>query len=254
MVELERRGFHKWLHRHPYEFFVLCMLFFIVARLFGIGWDWYVGVQLAQEAQPFVAHPENPIKRILIVGDSTAVGTGATTPEESVAGRISEEFPRYEIVNYGKNGLQTSELRERLELLQEREFDLVFLFIGGNDIVRFHDVTTLSEDLATSFQLAKQISDDVVFVSVGNIEIAPFFPKPIAYFYRDYQQEVRTAFSIISNEYDVLFVDLFTEGIEDIPLPSELIFAEDDFHPSSVAYAVWYQVIKDTMSIAGMRL
>jgi len=59
---------------------------------------------------------------------------------------------------------------------------------------------------------------------------------------------------LVSETYDVLFVDLFTESVEDIPIPSESIFAEDDFHPSGVAYAVWYQVIKDTMRLSGMEL
>lgn len=247
-------GFINWVKKRPYEFSILLLLFVIILRLAGVGWYAYIGLKLAEETQPFVSHPTNPTKRILIVGDSTAVGTGATNPEESVAGRIAEEFPRYEIINYGKNGLRTHELRERLELLQEREFDTVFLFIGGNDIVRFQDVDILEKDLRVSFDLAKNISDDVIFISVGNIEIVPFFPTPVRFLYRNYQEEVRTMFRRVSAEENVVFVDLYTKGADEIPIPEELIFAEDNFHPSGLAYAVWYQVIKDTMRDAGLQL
>ena len=66
-------------------------------------WRLWTSVELAREATPLVAHPAYPTHKILVVGDSTAVGTGASSPAESLPGLISQQHPQWHIDNLAAN-------------------------------------------------------------------------------------------------------------------------------------------------------
>ena len=61
------------------------------------GWRLQESVALARLSQPLQRPLVRPALRLLIVGDSTAVGTGASAPQASVAGLLAERFPRLQI-------------------------------------------------------------------------------------------------------------------------------------------------------------
>ena len=49
-------------------------------------------------------------KKLLIFGESTAAGVGASKPEKTLAGQISLHFAQdYQVINLGKNGLQVKD-------------------------------------------------------------------------------------------------------------------------------------------------
>src|SRR5665213_3447970 len=56
-----------------------------------------VGHRIAAQAVPYEQHPPNPAMYILVMGDSTAVGTGAATNTESIAGRLGARYPQADI-------------------------------------------------------------------------------------------------------------------------------------------------------------
>src|SRR3989338_7153591 len=51
----------------------------------------------ASRARPFAVPNPKGEKRILIAGDSTAVGAGAAKPEDTIAGRLAHDFPQADI-------------------------------------------------------------------------------------------------------------------------------------------------------------
>ena len=69
-----------------------------------------IGVDLAATAVAYEQHPENPALSILVVGDSSAIGVGASAPGESVAGRLGEYFPTATIQNRGISGQRLADL------------------------------------------------------------------------------------------------------------------------------------------------
>jgi hypothetical protein len=62
---------------------------------------WRIGqsAELARQSQALQQRVPNAALRLLIVGDSTAVGTGASSPQASLAGLIAHEQPQWWIEN-----------------------------------------------------------------------------------------------------------------------------------------------------------
>ncbi len=79
--------------------------------------------------------------RLLSVGDSTAVGTGATVPQASVAGLLGQAFPRLQIVNRARDGAKFAAVMAQLD--GSEPFDIVLVMAGGNDVVRLRGLQAL---------------------------------------------------------------------------------------------------------------
>ncbi len=122
-------------------------LLFLLVLLVVVGYETIqtrkliaIGVGLADNAVPFERILPDAEMQILVIGDSTAVGTGAQTPEASLAGLVGQTFPDASVRNLGVNGARTADLIPRLEKIQDQHFDLLMLHIGGNDTVYHSDV------------------------------------------------------------------------------------------------------------------
>ena len=73
-------------------------------------WRMWTAADLARDAQAYTAQPTQPTQRVLVVGDSTAVGTGAATPAESLPGLIGQQHPQWHIDNLAANGAKFEEI------------------------------------------------------------------------------------------------------------------------------------------------
>jgi lysophospholipase L1-like esterase len=78
----------------------------------------------------------NSEAKILIIGDSLGYGIGASQPEKSVAGLLSQRFPNASIINKSRIGATVASLSKNIEQDVDGTYDSVFLFIGGNDVAR----------------------------------------------------------------------------------------------------------------------
>jgi hypothetical protein len=73
---------------------------------------WRAGqsVELARRSEPWQQSPGDATLRLLIVGDSTAVGTGASAARHSLAGLIGQSHPRLLIENRAQDGARFSDV------------------------------------------------------------------------------------------------------------------------------------------------
>lgn len=83
--------------------------------------------------------------RLLIVGDSTAVGTGASSPASSLAGLLAEQYPRLWIDNRARDGAKFADVLQQLS--GPERFDMVLVQAGGNDVIRMRGMDALREDI-----------------------------------------------------------------------------------------------------------
>ncbi len=191
---------------------------------------------------------------ILIVGDSTAYGTGARRSEDTIAGRIAHDHTAYSIVNKGKNG-QT--VRALVETFQEGEMGkdnaLILIQIGGNDILQFTDLSLLRKDVQELFILAKQHAPRVIVMTSGNVGGASAFAPYGSERSVRYEQQTRAVRDLFIEEAEasgVLYVDLLEEPHNDVFIQKpERYLASDGLHPSSEGYGVWYEHVRPVVEI-----
>ena len=190
--------------------------------------------------------PENVVKTILVLGDSTAVGTGASNSEDSIAGRLGKDFPNAAIQNVSENGLKINGLNKIIKDLPDKKYDLLVIQIGANDITFFSSKKEVGENLDSILKFANEYSDKALVLTSGDIGSSPVFNFPISYLYTKRTKSIQSIFRNKIKKYDsVDYVELFTKENNDLFNDNpQKYYAEDYFHPSSEGYGVWYKSLK----------
>jgi lysophospholipase L1-like esterase len=203
-----------------------------------------IGVALAEKTTPYEQEVLQPTKRRLVVGDSTGVGVGADDPKHSLAGRLGASFPNASIINRAVSGAKVVDVGLQFDSVRGQQFDLVYIQIGGNDIVRFTNFGDIERGLETLIEKAKAYGSQVVVATSGNIGTAQIFPRGTRWLIRIRTQQVREVFMLSVPEETVHYVDLYkAERIDPFAADPKKYYAADSFHPSADGYAVWYETI-----------
>ncbi len=203
--------------------------------------------KVAYNQTAFERDVPNAQLKMLFLGDSTALGTGAMSNTESVAGWFGQDFPKAHIRNISQNGEKLSGLIKNFPSLNTH-YDLVILQIGGNDIMRFTKFKNIEKNLSLAIDQAKLIADHVVIMHSGNVGLAPIFSWPLNRLYTSRTRTLREIYIKKAEEKGVLYIDLFQERKDDIFLKDiDKYYAPDHLHPSGAGYHFWYQMIRRTL-------
>lgn len=192
--------------------------------------------------------------RILVMGDSTAVGTGVTDPRGSIAGRFGADYPAAEVRNVGINGLRAAGLLQSFPSYPDQSFDLVFIQIGANDIMRGTPAADFTRDLAAVFDKSTLAGKHVVALHSGNIGLAPFFAWPLSVYMRSQTLAYRDAYKRIAAEKGVTYVDQFHEAADDPFNGEHRYYARDLLHLSEEGYGIWYREARTAMAAEDVTL
>lgn len=180
--------------------------------------------------------------RLLVVGDSTAVGVGATTQDEALAGSLARELHArsgrgviWRAV--GENGVTTRQFVERhLATALSRPADLVFVSLGANDALHARSARAFGRALK---QLLTELSDRLpdARILMSNLPVFARFdllPEPLrTTLYRHSRNLERVARRIVARDPRWMIT-------EELPPPyGPDFFASDQFHPSPSGYADW---------------
>lgn len=209
------------------------------------------GSDLARESTAFTRQLPNPARKVLVVGDSTAVGTGAAAPEDSIAGRIAEDFPRTAVMNFAEDGVLTRAVPGQLQQAPPGSYDMVLVQVGGNDALRFTGSKALEAAIEKSLDAAAALSQNVLLVSVGDLGEARAAPWPLSLLLSYRSRLVRDVFADTARRRDVRFLDLLALSEEGSPFEdnSEKYYARDGLHPSSAGYEVWYENLRASVPL-----
>lgn len=192
--------------------------------------------------------PAQPTLRLLIVGDSTAVGTGASAPEGSLAGLLGQAFPRLQIVNRARDGATFAGVLA--QLVGDEPFDMVLVMAGGNDVVRLRGLEELKIDVERVAQRARQRAGLVVLMPAGNVGNAPFFFPPVSWLMTWRSRQLHALVSDAASRHGAVVVNLFRERADDPFVQQPSLNARDGLHPGAAGYQVWF---RELMAQAALR-
>ena len=204
-----------------------------------------LGRGLVNESKAYTQTPENSTMKILVIGDSTAVGTGAPYGH-SVAGYLGKDLPQARVVNDSKNGMKIDEFLTRLQARKEEHYDLIVFQIGGNDIVRLTPATDIENSLEQALTLTDTMASTTLVICSGNVGLAPTFKWPLSILFEVRSRDVFKHYAQTTLKHPQShFINLYKNREDDIFLTDiPKYYAPDHFHPSGDGYAIWYTEVR----------
>ena len=211
-----------------------------------------VGTAIAAQDNPFSQTYPEARERILIIGDSTAVGVGAYIPKETIAGMLATDFPDADIVNKGVSGSRVADVRAQLDAV-EGHFDMIVMQAGANDIVFMSNPEDVEKDLADVMDTALARSPHVIVISSIDASVIPLLPKIASLFLAERSAQLLPDIKTVVEEKGGIFVDFYKSDEERaFAEQPEVLFSADGFHPSSDGYRLAYERIRKDLLTRGI--
>ena len=222
------------------------------AVLFGVSgcaaWRLAQARELAQRSEPFSQFPAVPSMRLLIVGDSTAVGTGASSPQASLAGLIARDHPQWLIDNRGQDGALFADVVRQLAI--DEHYDMVLVLAGGNDVIRMRDRDAMRADIDRMASAAAARAPVVLLMPSGNVGNAPFFFPPVSWLMTSRSRALHDFVALSAARSGFVYVDLFRERSTDPFVADRSLNASDGLHPSDAGYRNWWAELQRQAALA----
>lgn len=191
------------------------------------------------------SHAEpTPARRFLVVGDSTGVGIGSVDSRSTVAGRLAAAFPGTAIVNHAHDSARSFDIPAQIEASTGR-FDLILIFVGGSDVIRFSSYQSVLVAAEHTLDAASSCSDHVAVVPPADLGAAPIWVWPLDAVFSRRAETVRRAWQYAMRERaHVHLVDLRIPRDRDpFRLAPRRYYSPDGIHPSADGYALWFAQI-----------
>lgn len=210
----------------------------------AMAWRMAQSARLLRASQPYESDPPDPVAAVLVVGDSTGVGTGASLPERSVAGMLGTAQPRLRVVNRARNGARWRDFAEQIAAEPGR-FDLILIVGGGNDVIRGTARRRLRAHVLSAARLARERSDRVILLPPGNLGNAAFFDPPLSAWMAHRSRRLHAVVREAAEVTGARYVDLYRPGDTDpFALRPRELLAADGLHPSDAGYRVWMRELR----------
>jgi len=185
--------------------------------------------------------------RILILGDSTGVGVGASRPEESIAGLLAADFPDADVVNVSESGAKVADTLAQVRACAEQglRFDLALLHVGGNDVVRATSTAKLSDDCEQLLEALCRLAERSLWLGPPNLGITPLFTPPFSWVVAARSRAATSIFADCAARHGITFVNFSSAEHEAQFVRARAEhFAADRFHPSSSSYRYGWSVAR----------
>ncbi len=225
---------------------------FILYRAVALYHAIRVSKGLMERTIPYENLSEDQSNTLLIIGDSTGVGVGADTPEDTVAAQLAHGVSATYVENLAVSGAVISDLSDQVSRTRLDHYDTVLIQIGANDIVKFRSTEKAVAGLAPILESLRGMGAAVYFMSAGDVgktKLLPFFLNP---FYSSLNKEYHAAFAELAREKGVTYVNLGNpEVLSAFTKEPKKYLAIDGFHPSSAGYVLWYAQLQKVLIAPG---
>ncbi len=247
---------HICYYERVLEYMSVIKVFIVAVLAIVVACTWY-GVtvsrrledakNLISQAWAFELISGDYAVSMLVLGDSTAVGVGASKPEDSVPGRVAQKINATYVENHAQVGAQVKDLESQIAAAKLREYTLILIQIGANDIIRFRSADTAAQKLQLALEKLPK-ANKVILISAGNVggvQAFPFFVRPI---HTHLTLKYHAAFDAVMKEYGGTYVNLYEDPKSDkVLLEPETYVAADGLHLSSEGYRLWFEKIETSL-------
>ena len=176
-----------------------------------------------------------PKLSILLLGDSSAAGVGATCFEESLMGQLIEQLPfdfSYRILAFA--GDKSAKSLERLKTIENETFEVAITVLGVNDVTAGTDI---QEWLTTKQRLHDQLKNNhhakqLIVCGVPPMDAFPALPSKLRHYLGNKATQLDLALQQQLTESNTLYFSLRD-------FPADLSAASDGFHPGPDVYRHW---------------
>jgi len=185
--------------------------------------------------------------RILLLGDSTGVGVGASRPEESIAGLLAADFPDADVVNVSESGAKVADTLAQVRACAQQgvRFDLALLHVGSNDVVRATPAAKLSDDCEQLLDELARLAERSLWLGPPNLGSAPLFTPPFSWVVAARSRAATAIFVECAARHGMTFVNFSSvEHEAQFVRARAEHFAADRFHPSSSSYRYGWSVAR----------
>jgi acyl-CoA thioesterase-1 len=184
-----------------------------------------IAVVAPAHAQTANAAQGSSPRTVLVVGDSLSAEYGikrGTGWVPLLSARVSEQYPKFQVVNASISGDTTSGGVARLPaLLRQHSPAVVVLELGSNDALRGLPLNMTEQNLRAMTQAARKADAQVLIVGM---QIPPNYG-------RDYAQRFAQLFPAVAKDENARLVPFLMEGIA----TNRAMFQADGIHPNEDA-------------------
>jgi len=181
---------------------------------------------------------QGPDLRLLIIGDSSAVGVGTSHQEEALLGHMRKRLTQTNTVHWSvdaKTGATTADTISRLQQSQQQKFDIVSVSLGVNDITGRVPLSVWLRRFSTLLQLIElRFQPDVICVSgIPPMQYFPLLPQPLRWVVGAQAKRFDHALrKLVAHRTGCRFVEMDFE-------PDLSKMSPDGFHPGPKIYSEW---------------
>jgi len=179
-----------------------------------------------------------PDLRLLIIGDSSAVGVGTSHQEEALLGHMRKRLSQTNTVHWSvnaKTGATTEDTIARLEYCTRQRFDIVSVSLGVNDITTRVPLSVWVQQFTALLNLIEfKFAPDVICVSgIPPIQYFPLLPQPLRWVLGAQAMRFDRALrQLVAERTGCRFVEMNFE-------PDISKMSPDGFHPGPKVYSEW---------------
>ena len=177
---------------------------------------------------------------LLVLGESTAAGVGASTHETGLAGQFARflgekigKSVRWQVV--GKSGITVKRtIDELVPLIPSEKFDYIMLALCGNEVLSLRSPRAFRRDMRRLIALLKARHPEATFfiTNAPAVHLSPVLPFPI----KNILSQLSAMHDANAREFTVEMPQVFYFH-RPSSVPED--FFADGIHPSEKGYTVW---------------
>lgn len=196
----------------------------------------------------------SPPVHLVVVGDSTSVGVGATSLEASypwlLAKHLATRFHvRLDVV--GRSGARMAdaaiEFAPKAALMRP---DVAIIGLGANDVTHLTSLKRLCRDLTSAIEQLERAGAKVL-VALGPRFDAPVLSQPLRSLVQSRARSLNRTIRRVATKRGAGVLDL-PSGVGRSFAKDRSLYCADGFHPSDLGYARWAEAMKEQVMTAAL--